>query len=331
MKRIEEDILYISNKAIELGLNNKSFLITGATGMIGRIFVNALRRITPDNNIYVMGFDFQDVKNCFGDTNINLCSFETLDQINDSVDYIIHLASPTNPKFLKENPVETISFMYESTKHILDFALGHNSKVLYISSMEAYGEVFDENIKDERELGYVSLTNTRSSYPEAKRICELLCYSYSKEFNLGVCSARLAQTFGAGTPITDPRIFGYLGRCAVNKENIVLKTKGDSFGNYCYIADTIAGFLYILAKGNSGETYNIVGDNCRTTILELANLVVKNIANNKIIIKYDLSNVGQYPNPTKLNMSNSKLKTLGWNPQYQLKDMFVRMINEWDK
>lgn len=329
MKKIEEDTVYLVEEAKKLGLTNKSFLVTGATGMIGKIFVNALRQITDDKKIYALGFDYQDSANVYQETNINLSSFDKLDEIEDDVDYIIHLASPTNPKFLKENPVETISFIYESTKHILEFAIKHESKVLYISSMEAYGEVFDENTKEESDLGYVNLSNARSSYPETKRLCELLCYSYSKEYGLDVCSIRLAQTFGAGTPSTDPRIFGYLGRCAVNKENIVLKTKGDSYGNYCYIADTLTAFLYVLAKGDSGETYNVVGDNCRSTIFDLSNLVARDIANNEIKIEFDLSNPGQYPNPTKLNMSNSKLKKLGWAPKYTLKEMFIRMIAGW--
>lgn len=331
MKRIEEDIIYITNQAKLLGLMNKSFLITGATGMIGKIFVCSLMKITPEERITVLGYDFQDVEKVYGDTRINLSSFDQLDKLDVDVDYVIHLASPTNPLFLKEKPVETISFIYESTKHILDFSMKHHSKVLYISSMEAYGEVFDESIKTENELGYIPLTNTRSSYPETKRLCELLCHSYNKEFGLNVCSARLAQTFGAGTPSTDPRIFGYLGRCVVKKENIVLKTTGESYGNYCYISDTLAGFLFILAKGISGETYNIVGTNCRSTILNMATMVANEIAKKEIKIDFDLADAKQYPNPTKLNMSNMKLIALGWHPQFQLIDMFIRMLDSWNE
>ena len=329
MNKLEEDIQFIVNNAKKLGFANKSFLITGATGMIGRIFVNAISKITNNKNIYVLGFDLQEAKIVFGKSNFNIASFETLDEIDNDIDFVVHLASPTNPRILKEKPVETISFIYESTKQILNFSLKHNSKILYISSMEVYGEIFDDNVRYESDLGYVDLNNTRSSYPEAKRICELLCYSFYKELNLDVCVARLAQTFGAGTPSSDPRIFGYLGRCVVNKENIILKTKGDSFGNYCYLSDTLCAFLYILANGKSGETYNIVGDNCRSTIFELASMVSQDVASDSIDIKFDLSNTGQYPNPTKLNMSNEKLKQIGWEPNYSLKDMFIRMIESW--
>ena len=331
MKKIEEDILYVSQKAKELGLFNKSFLVTGATGMIGRLLVKILKKITENSKIYVLGLNFKEVESVYGDSGLILSSFEKLGEIKQDIDFVIHLASPTNPQYLKNNPVETINFIYKSTRRLLAFSRAHNSKMLYVSSMETYGEIYDENPKSEAELGYVNLNNTRSSYPEAKRLSELLCYSYSKEYQSNVCVARLAQTFGAGTSINDPRVFGYFGRCVVNNEDIVLKTKGDSFGNYCYIADTLSAFLFILARGYGGETYNVVGDNCRSSILDLANMVVEKISLNKIKVEFDLSNSSIYPNPTKLNMSNTKIKSLGWKPMFSLQEMFSRMIDSWNE
>lgn len=329
MKKTEIDKKHIVSEATKLGFSNKSFLITGATGMIGRILINSLRQLTADNKIYVLGFNLDEANNVYKDTQLNKTSFSQLDDMQCDIDFVIHLASPTNSQFLKEKPVETVDFIYTSTKEILDFALKHNSKVLYISSMETYGEVYDETLRDEKQLGYIDLSNTRNSYPEAKRLCELLCHSYFIEYGLDVKCVRLAQTFGAGTVQNDSRVFGYFARCVVNEENIVLGTKGDSYGNYCYIADTIDAFFYVLAKGKSGETYNVVGDNCRCTILELANLVKEKIANNKIDIKFNLSLGDKYPNPTKLNMDNSKLKSTGWTPKYNLEDMFANMIDSW--
>ena len=70
MKKIEEDRSYIVKTAKRLGLFNKTFLITGATGMIGSIFVNALRSVTNDENIYALGFDLNDGQKAFNNSKI---------------------------------------------------------------------------------------------------------------------------------------------------------------------------------------------------------------------------------------------------------------------
>ena len=326
MKTINEDRKDIIETAFSLGFKGKRFLITGATGMIGQNLVSALELITDAKNIIVFGKDLDESERVFASRGVVCSSFEHLQEIEGNVDYIVHLASPTNSQFMSNNPVETIDFMYSSTKTILDFALKHNSKVLYASSMEVFGEVLDEHKKGEQNLGYISLCSTRSSYSEVKRLCELLCFCYAKEFKLNVYIARLSQTFGAGTSIDDPRIFGYIARCVKNSQDIVLKTKGDSVGNYCYLSDTIRSFFYILANGQNGETYNVVGDDNRSTIYDMACLVADKITDKKIKVLVEIDNNGNYPNATKLNMSNEKIKNIGWQPKYNLLDMFKRMI-----
>ena len=65
--------------------------------------------------------------------------------------------------------------------------------------MEYYGQVTDDytNVTEDK-LGYVDLSKPRSCYPESKRVCETLCNAYVVQYNLNVCSARLAQTFWSG-------------------------------------------------------------------------------------------------------------------------------------
>ena len=321
-----EDIKRVSDYAIRKGFENKSFLVSGATGMIGKILIDVLLKVTSPSKIIVMGKDIQECETVYSGVGVKYASFETFNSINEDVDYIIHLASPTASSFLASYPVEVIDFMYQSTKMLLDFAKEHKSSMIFASSMEVFGEVNDETKRKENDLGFVSLESTRSSYPETKRLCELLVRSYAEEFGLNCFSARLAQTFGAGTSLDDPRIFGYIARCILNNENIVLKTKGDSVGNYCYIADTLSAFFAILVNGKKGETYNVVGDNTRYTIFEMSKLVCEQISNNKIDVVIDLCPNTIYPKPTKLNMDNCKLKSLGWKPKYSLIDMYRRML-----
>ena len=323
---VDEDRHEIVKTALALGFKGKSFLVTGATGMIGRELIEALREITDESKIILLGRDIDRLKEVFGKSNMVYLTFNMLGHSEFNVDYIIHLASPTSSKYLSEYPVETIDFVYSSTKKMLDWGLNHHARVLYASSMEAYGQVYDEKKKQENDLGFLSLESTRSSYPAAKRMCELLCFCYFKEYGANVNCVRLSQTFGAGTSIEDSRIFGYFCRCVRDNKDIVLKTKGDTVGNYCYISDTIKAFFYVLSRGEAGLTYNVVGDDNRSTIFNLAQMICKEIADNKIKVIVDIDNTAIYPSPTKLNMDNSRLKKLGWSSKFNIMDMFRRMI-----
>ena len=98
---------------------------------------------------------------------------------------------------------------------------------MFLSSMEAFGEVREEKLLDENALGTVDLSRVRSCYPESKRMCEMICTSYAKEYGVPAMSIRLAQTFGPGVDYDDRRVFAMMTRNAINGEDIVLATKGN--------------------------------------------------------------------------------------------------------
>ena len=120
----------------------------------------------------------------------------------------------------------------KGTTNVLEFAKAKNVRsMVYISSMEAFG-ITDpkKNLINEKDLGYIDILNPRSSYSEGKRICECICAAYFSQYGIPVKIARLAQTFGAGVPDSDTRVFAQFAKSAINGEDIVLHTKGESVG-----------------------------------------------------------------------------------------------------
>lgn len=162
----------------------------------------------------------------------------------------------------------------------------------------------------------------------AKRMAEHMCYIYNKEYGVPVKIARLAQTFGPGILPGETRIFGQLARCVILKQDIILHTAGVSSGNYCYLADCLCGVITIMLKGNNGEVYNVVNEECCTTIRAMAEMVANEVAGGevKVIIHESDAAAQAYPVPVKLKLSSQKLAGLGWRPHWNLKDMYVRMI-----
>lgn len=340
-KYFEEDTNYlIKNCSYLKELESKTILVTGATGLIGSTLIKTILEYSSftHNNIKViaLGRNKEKMMKIFekyvNDNNFSIFvgDINSKIEIEENIDYIIHTAAVTKSKVLKDHPVETTLTAILGTKNVLDLASEkHIEGMVYLSSMEAYG-TFEESLTvNEEMLGYIDLKNVRNGYAESKRMCEFLCNAYFTEYNVPVKSARLAQTFGAGVPVDDTRIFASIARDVINKENIVLHTKGLSEANYCYISDTINAILTILIKGVNGETYNIANEKCHTTICDMANMVCEKIANGNIKVVFDIPedvSINGYAPDTKMKLSSEKLRGLGWKPQYDLEKSYQRLI-----
>ena len=177
---LQEDIEYIAmSKSIEWKeLENKSVLVTGATGLIGSQIIMALDEHNKSNKnpitIYAYARNEEKARKKFEDctTYVKIVIGDICDdiKIDKPIDYIIHGASITGSKQFVDCPVETIMTGIEGTKNILEFAREKQIKeMVYLSSLEVYG-VTDFSLKSVKEdqYGYIEQLSPRSSYSEGK-------------------------------------------------------------------------------------------------------------------------------------------------------------------
>lgn len=333
---LEEDLQYIADYNLPYKqLKRKTVLVTGATGLIGTLLVRALLAI-GDIKVIALVRNSEKANKIYGDLIGNSLKLHIADivdkiEIEDAVDYIFHCASITASKMMIEKPVETLLISVEGTKNVLNFAREKKcASVVYISSMEVYGAFNESKEVREENLGYIDHLKVRSNYPESKRLCENMCVAYYSEFGVPVKIARLAQTFGAGILPGENRVFAQFARSAIQGKDIVLHTKGQSEGNYCYTRDCITGLLTILLKGVNAAAYNVSNPTTHTTIAEMANLVAEKIAGGKIKVVFDIpeDNTFGYATDTKMKLNSDKLQALGWKPEVGLEEAYRRMMEE---
>ena len=150
-----------------------------------------------------------------------------------------------------------------------------------------------------------------------------MCLCYAKEHGLNACSARLAQTFGAGARPDDQRAFVDFARSALKDEDIILKTAGMSMGNYVHLADAVSALMYLMAFGAAGESYSVCGNDCHARIKDLALLISRVLSGGKSQVRCLGENPEglPYAPDTALIMKNDKLRSLGWQPRCSLEDM----------
>lgn len=330
---LEKDInSVINDEKLFEKLKHTSILITGATGFVGSMLLKVLyyanRKYNLNLTIYGYIRDYNKAKNLFGnlleEENVKLCN--TYDVKSD---FIIHTVSATNSRFFVEHPVETIKSSVENTIKVLEVAKNNKAVVVYLSSMEQYGIPYKASqVMTEDKVGIIDHLNIRSSYSESKRLCECLCVSYVQEYGVDVKIARLAQTVGAGVPLSDDRMPMQFARAVVEKKNIVLHTSGRSVINFVYLTDALTGILTIMIKGVAGEAYNICADKETRSVKEIAELVVKELANEKIEVKVEISNENMgYAPETKMYLNSRKLRSLGWSDKVGMVDAYKKLIS----
>lgn len=337
-KIFKEDLEYITsvNFIDWHKLDNKTVFVTGATGLIGYTFVSALlyRNLIYNSNIKVIALvrNITKAREKFAEqlkqsANIEFVvgDVENIPAINDDIDYIVHGANPTASNYFVEKPVETINTAVFGTMNVLQLAKEKKvESMVYLSSMEVYGAPHTDDLIPETQGTTVDTMSVRSCYPEAKRLCEALCASYADEYKVPAKVIRLAQTFGPGVPENDNRVFAEFIHCVKNKQDIVLQTAGTSKRCYLYTADAATAILAILLDGKAGEAYNAANKATYCSIMEMAQLVAREIANDeiKVVIKENNNSKHKFSPPHKLNLDGSKLEKMGWRAEKNLLEMY---------
>lgn len=339
---ISEDILRIKSSVSSWEqLKGQTILITGANGFIPAYMVETIMFLNLSENFNTKVIALVRNKEKALARFLHLKDRPELEflvqdvcneiHIDEPVDFIIHAASQASPKYYATDPIGTLQANSIGTFNVLKFAEKQKGlkSLLYFSSAEIYGDVsaFDKGIK-ETDLGPLDPMELRSCYAESKRMGETMCNSWFHQKKIPTKIIRIFHTYGPGMDLNDGRVFADFVKNIVANKNIEIKSDGKAIRAFCYLADAISAIFIVLLNARNGEAYNIGNESCQVSMSELANIIidVSNSSTARVVMQHCRKDDYLVSAVNKLIPDTNKIKSLGWQPDFSIRDGFSRTI-----
>jgi dTDP-glucose 4,6-dehydratase len=263
-------------------LRHRQLFITGGTGFFGcwllETFAFANTHLGLGANALVLTRD----RKSFQAKAPHLASCSAIQLVEGDVrnftfpksecSYIIHAAA-TASRFIE--PIETLDTIVNGTRRTLDFAVATGAKAFLLTSSGAvYGrQPADLTHLPETYAGSPDITDPAAAYGEAKRVAELFCATYHRQYGINTRIGRCFAFVGPHLPLDAHFAVGNFIRDALAGEPIRITGDGSPLRSYLYAADLMIWLWTILFKGAPGRAYN-VGSDESISILDLAKRVL---------------------------------------------------------
>jgi dTDP-glucose 4,6-dehydratase len=262
-----------------MATEQKTAVVTGGAGfvpshLVDKLLAEGLRVIAFDN--FVTG-NARNVAHLQDNPNFQLIEHDVSlpFDVDGSVDYVFHMASPASPIDYVQIPIETLKAGSYATHNALDLALRKNATFLVASTSEVYG---DPEIHPQQESywGNVNSIGVRSCYDEAKRYAEAATMAYHRAHGLDTKIVRIFNTYGPRMRLDDGRVVpAFIGQ-ALRGEPMTIFGDGSQTRSFCYVSDLVEG-IWRLANSDFHEPVNC-GNPHEMTIMQFAEAIARHFA-----------------------------------------------------
>jgi dTDP-glucose 4,6-dehydratase len=292
-------------------------LITGGAGFLGSHLCDYLldkghEVICMDNLITGSLNNIKHIKNDkFKLIEHNVTQFINLE---GSLDYILHFASPASPIDYLKFPIPTLKVGALGTHNALGVAKKKNAVFLIASTSEVYGDPLIHP-QEEDYWGNVNPVGPRGVYDEAKRFAEAITMAYHRYHNIDTKIVRIFNTYGPRMRINDGRAIPNFIKQALRGEDLTAYGNGSQTRSFCYVSDLIDG-IYRLLMSDINDPVNI-GNPIEMSIKQMAEKILQ-ATNSHSKITYLPLPVDD-PKVRQPNIGKA-IKYLDWNPKIHLNE-----------
>lgn len=295
--------------------NKKRILITGSGGFLLGNFIRYVFRTDNLKHQYIISSIDKVRDNHLYNIYSNANHYFHISDIRDS--HTLHVIfEKERPDIVIHGAAETIfedSFITSNvlgTQNVINECIKNNSRLIYLSSDKVYGPINNEDDNSWKESDQL---NPNNFYAATKACGEVLIRSArGLVFNI----ARLSNNYGPWQ--TSNHLIPNIIKNVLDDKEFDIYGDGHQIREWTHVFDTCLALVNIIDNGVDKEIYNI------TSKQEYKNIEVAQLVCNTLGKGHELMKHVERECDKRYSMSNDKIKSIGWEPQFKFKDGIVQ-------
>lgn len=260
------------------------YLITGGAGFIGSHLIERLLQqqeqvvcLDNFNDYYDPAVKWHNIAGAQQQPNFRLIAGDILDEAllarifqQHHFDVIVHLAARAGVRPSVQQPQLYQEVNIRGTLNLLEMARQHRvNKFIFASSSSVYG--------NNQKVPFAEsdpVDNPISPYAATKKAGELICYTYSSLYSIGVSCLRFFTVYGPRQR-PDMAIHKFTRLIAAG-EAIPIYGDGQSRRDFTYISDIIDGIVSAIEHCSGYDIFNL-GESRVIALMDLIKLIEENL------------------------------------------------------
>ncbi|PFW56849.1 dTDP-glucose 4,6-dehydratase [Bacillus cereus] len=311
-----------------------NILVTGGAGFIGSNFVHYM--LQSYETYQIINYDaltysgnLNNVKSLQGHPNYSFVkgeiqNGELLEHVikERDVQVIVNFAAESHVDRSIENPIPFYDTNVIGTVTLLELVKKYpHIKLVQVSTDEVYGSLGKTGkFTEETPLA------PNSPYSSSKASADMIALSYYKTYQVPVIVTRCSNNYG---PYQYPeKLIPLMVTNALEGKKLPLYGDGLNIRDWLHVTDHCSAIDIVLHKGRVGEVYNIGGNNEKTNV-EVVEQIITLLGKTKKDIEYVTDRLGH---DRRYAIDAKKMKNeLDWEPKYTFERGLQETVQWYEK
>lgn len=296
--------------------------ITGGSGFIGTFVAQKLSL----NNVDVTIFD----RRAPNEELLGLCKYIQGDLLDlervkasiDCHDVVYHLAANADISMGVKDTALDLQLTTIATYNVLEaMRLRGVKSIVFLSGSGVYGDIgTSQCVETAGPLLPVSL------YGASKLAAEGLISAFSNMFNMNAVILRPANVVGGGQ--THGVLFDFIQKLKRDSRHLEILGDGNQTKSYLHITDLYEAISATLKSQQEPVSVVNVASSDTVDVNWIAGRVIECLNLKEVQITHTQGKVGWIGDVPTIKLNTSKLRQLGWAPQYSSKEAINKALTE---